>query len=92
MVSQILNTLFLSYWILNNFVIENSIKSKLKFLERNWSVLLVLLESLQWIRFYGGNFLNFRPKMWDILSFWVIFVTRNSTKLPKLVLNFKEIS
>jgi hypothetical protein len=45
----------------------NKIKSN--FVVGNQGDLLVLLESAQWVVFYGGNFISFRPRMLRILNF-----------------------
>jgi hypothetical protein len=38
---------------------ENSIKSKIKYLSRNWGPLLILLESSKGVEFNGADFGNF---------------------------------
>jgi hypothetical protein len=75
--------------VLNNFVIENSIKSKLTF-RGAWGGLLVLLKSPQLIWFYEGDSIIFEPKVNDI-EFWLVLVNENSIKVQKLDLE-QEIS
>jgi hypothetical protein len=63
-----------SYWILNNFVIEYSIKSILKcFMKMGRATFFISLESPWWVGFNGHNFFFFWPKVWEILKFWVTF-------------------
>jgi hypothetical protein len=57
-------------WILNNFVIGNSIKSNLNYFLKYWATLSVPLENPQWlIRFLTDDSMIFRPKVQEILNF-----------------------
>jgi hypothetical protein len=47
--------------LLNNFVIENSIKSK-TILSGNWGNLFVLLETPLCLGFLGGDFVTLKPR------------------------------
>jgi hypothetical protein len=60
-----------NHWILSNFIVENPIKLKLKF-QGNLGVFLVLLESIQWIRSCGNDFLFLYPmcKRYWFLSYF----------------------
>lgn len=55
--------------ILDQFKIFFSIgySTNLKFW-KDWNVLLLLLESLQWVGFLGGEFVIFKTKMGEILN------------------------
>jgi hypothetical protein len=44
---------------------------------------LVLLESIQLVGYYGGDFKKFRPKVAWYMEFWIIFnVIENTKKIP----------
>jgi hypothetical protein len=59
-----------SYWILKNFVKENSTKSKLNILgELGKTVGTVGNPSFEWVGFLGGDFVIFKPKVREILNF-----------------------
>jgi hypothetical protein len=43
-------------------------------------MLLILLESAQWIGFYGGDFIIFKPNVQRNTKFWIFFVIGFSLK------------
>ncbi len=66
-----------SYWMLNNFFIENLIKSKLKVIGE-FGCTLDIVESHQWLRFNEGD-----------IEFWAFSVIENSIKLQNMILEGK---
>ncbi len=63
---------------MNNFVIGNSIKSKLKILRKLGQALGIVGKSLkQSIRFLGGDFVIFRPKVGEMLNFLLTCINEN---------------
>jgi len=77
-VSQCLNLWCRSYWILNNFVKENPIKSRLFFLRKIGPSSSMLLESFWWMGFLGNDIVVFRPKVRIFLNFeWILSLQTN---------------
>jgi len=76
------NTSLDLYWILLSLIFQQNQNQVLK---KTWGMLLVLLESPWWIRFYGGDFVIFKFMVWDILNLSVICATENSTKLTNKI-------
>jgi hypothetical protein len=44
-------------------------KIRIKKFNEIWGMLLLLLENVQWIGFYGGNCIIFIPNAWEKLNF-----------------------
>jgi hypothetical protein len=45
---------------------------------------------IQWVKFYRGDFIIFKPKMQEIIEFQVIFVIWNSIKKLKIQIQLIE--
>jgi hypothetical protein len=62
----------LNLFIVQSRHVENPIKSKLeRFLCVSSSFWLELFKNPRWVRFYGGDFISFRTKVWPNV-YWVL--------------------
>jgi hypothetical protein len=58
-------------------------------------MLFVMLESPKWVRFYGTDFIIFRPKIEENVELWIIFTIKNLIKLQNFSKNWisnKEVA